>query len=67
MTATHVNIHDREVICFCFNNIYGMYFLFVAFLHCNLVQLTLVEGFLLPFLYIHTCVIFNKCIQTSNI
>ena len=22
---------------------------------------------LLPFLYIHTCVIFNKCIQTFNI
>ena len=22
------------------------------------------EGLLLPFLYIHTCVIFNKCIQT---
>ena len=27
-------------------------------------QLTKVEGLLLPFLYIHTCVIFNKCIQT---
>ena len=24
-------------------------------------QLTLVEGLLLPFLYTHTCVIFNKC------
>ena len=38
---------------------YGMYFLFVVF--------TKVEGLLLPFLYIHTCVIFNKCIQTLNI
>ena len=26
--------------------------------------INLVEGLLLPFLYIHTCVIFNKCIQT---
>ena len=43
---------------------YGMYFLFVVFLYCNLLQLTKVEGLLLPFLYIHTCVIFNKCIQT---
>ena len=43
---------------------YGMYFLFVVFLYCNLLQLTFVEGLLLPFLYIHTCVIFNKCIQT---
>ena len=25
------------------------------------------EGLLVPFLYIHTCVIFNKCIQTLNI
>ena len=41
---------------------YAMYF----FLYCNLLQLTLVEGLLLPFLYIHTCVIFNKCIQTLN-
>ena len=36
-------------------------------LYCNLLQLTLVEGLLLPFLYIHTCGIFNKCIQTLNI
>ena len=43
---------------------YGMYFLFVVFLYCILLQLTKVEGLLLPFLYIHTCVIFNKCIQT---
>ena len=43
---------------------YGMYFLFVVFLYCNLLQLTKVEGLLLPFLYIHTCVIFNKCNQT---
>ena len=43
---------------------YGMYFLFVVFLYCNLLQLTKVEGLLLPFLYIYTCVIFNKCIQT---
>ena len=43
---------------------YGMYFLFVVFLYCNLLQHTKVEGLLLPFLYIHTCVIFNKCIQT---
>ena len=35
-----------------------------CFLYCNLLQLTKVEGLLLPFLYIHTCVIFNKCIQT---
>ena len=42
---------------------YGMYFSFVV-LYCNLLQLTLVEGLLLPFIYIHTCVIFNKCIQT---
>ena len=45
---------------------YGMYFLFVVLLHCNLLQLTLVEGLLLLFPYIHTyttCVIFNKCIQ----
>ena len=28
---------------------YGMYFLFVVFLYCNLLQLTLVEGLLLPF------------------
>ena len=46
---------------------YGMYFLFVVFLYCNLLQLTKVEGLLLPFLYIHTCVIFNKCIQTLKI
>ena len=44
---------------------YGMYVSFVCcFLYCNLLQLTLVEGLLLPFFYIHTCVIFNKCIQT---
>ena len=43
---------------------YGMHFLFVVFLYCNLLQLTKVEGLLLPFLYIHTCVIFNNCIQT---
>ena len=43
---------------------YGMYSLFVVFLYCNLLQLTFVEGLLLLFLYIHTCVIFNKCIQT---
>ena len=43
---------------------YGMYFSFVVFLCCNLLQLTMVEGLLLPFLYIHTCVIFNKCIET---
>ena len=30
-------------------------------------QLTFEEGLLLPFLYIHTCVIFNKCIQTLNV
>ena len=42
---------------------YGMYFC-CCFLYCNLLQLTMVEGLLLPFLYIHTCVIFNKCIQT---
>ena len=42
----------------------GVYFFFFFFLYCNLLQLTLVEGLLLPFLYIHTCVIFNKCIQT---
>ena len=35
-----------------------------CFLYCNLLQLTKVAGLLLPFLYIHTCVIFNKCIQT---
>ena len=37
-----------------------------CFLYCNLLHLTKVEGLLLllPFLYIHTCVIFNKCIQT---
>ena len=38
---------------------YGMYFCLLFFLYCNLLQLTLVEGLLLPFLYIHTCVIFN--------
>ena len=43
---------------------YGMYFLFVVFLYCNLFQPTLVEGLLLQFLYIHTRLIFNKCIQT---
>ena len=43
---------------------YGMYFLSVVFLYRNLLQITLVEGLLLPFLYIQTCVIFNKCIQT---
>ena len=42
---------------------YGMYFC-LLFLYCNLLQITLVEGLLLPFLYIHTCVTFNKCIQT---
>ena len=46
---------------------YGMYFLFVVFLYCNLLQHTKVEGLLLPFLYIHTCVIFNKCIQTLKV
>ena len=35
-----------------------------CFLYHNLLQLTLVEGLLLPLLYIHTYVIFNKCIQT---
>ena len=35
-----------------------------CFLYCSLLQLTKVEGLLLPFLYIHTCVIFNKCVQT---
>ena len=39
-------------------------FFVCCFLYCNLLQLTLVEGLLLPFLYIHTCVIFKKCIQT---
>ena len=48
-------------ICF-FTNMYGWYFLFVVFLYCNLLQITLVEVLLLPFLYIQT--IFNKCIQT---
>ena len=45
---------------------YGVYVVFVVFLYCNLLQLTMVEGLLLPFLYIlvHTCVIFNKCIHT---
>ena len=43
---------------------YGMYFLLVVFLYCNLLQPTLVGGLLLPFLYIHTSVVFNKCIQT---
>ena len=46
---------------------YGMYFFVYCFLYCNLLQLTKVEGLLLPFLYIHTCVIFNKCIQTLKI
>ena len=40
------------------------YFFIVVFLYCNFLQLTLVERLLLPYLYIHTCVIFNKCIQT---
>ena len=43
---------------------YGMVFFVCCFLCSNLLQLNLVEGLLLPFLYIHTCVIFNKCIQT---
>ena len=38
-----------------------------CFLYCNLLQLTKVEGLLLPFLYIHTCVIFNQCIQTLKL
>ena len=41
---------------------HGMYFSYVVFciaIYCNLLWLLL-----LPFLYIHTCVIFNKCIQT---
>ena len=46
---------------------YAMYFLFVVFLYCNLLQLTLVQGLLLLFLYIHSCVIFNTCIQTLNV
>ena len=48
-----------------FFNMYGMFF-FCCFLCCNLLQLTKVEGLLLLFLYIHTCVIVNKCIQTLN-
>ena len=43
---------------------YGMHFSFVVFciaIYCNLLW---GGGLLLPFLYIHTCVIFNKCIQT---
>ena len=41
-----------------------IFFFVCCFLYCNLLHLTKVEGLLLPFLYIHTCVIFNKCIQT---
>ena len=31
-----------------------------CFLYCNLLQLDLVEGYLLPFFYIHASVIFNR-------
>ena len=37
--------------------------LLIIVLQC-IARINLVEGLLLPFLYIHTCVIFNKCIQT---
>ena len=40
---------------------YGMYFSFVVF--C--IAIYFGGGIIIiPFLYIHTCVIFNKCIQT---
>ena len=43
---------------------YGMYFLLLIFVLQCIARINLVEGLLLPFLYIYTCVIFNKCIQT---
>ena len=39
-------------------------FCFLIFALKCIARINLVEGLLLPFLYIHTCVIFNKCIQT---
>ena len=49
-----------------FIDMYGMYFLFVVLLYCSLLQLTLLEGLLLSFIYIHACVIFSKRIQKLN-
>ena len=44
---------------------YGMFFCLLFFvLQFIATLINLVERLLLPFLYIHTCVIFNKCIQT---
>ena len=55
-------------VTFCFINMYDMYFFVCCFVVLQYIA-TYFGGGIIIFLlfYIHTCVIFNKCIQTLTI